>query len=71
MIQNTLQHKKPQASLQKIVDLKNNQVITDPNEIHQTLITYYSNLFNHPNNFPTLPHQWEKEYQPIQKIQNQ
>ena len=71
MIQNILQHKKPQASLQKIIDLTNNQVITDPNEIHQTLSTYYSNLFNHPNNFPTLPHQWEKEYQPIKHIQNE
>jgi hypothetical protein len=70
MIQNILQHKKPQASLQKIIDLTNDQVITDPSEIHQTLSTYYTNLFNHPNNFPTLPYQWEKEYQPIEQIQD-
>jgi hypothetical protein len=71
MIQNILQHKKPQASLQKIIDLNNNQVITDPSEIHQTLSTYYTNLFDHPNNFPTLPHQWEKDYQPIEHIQDE
>ena len=69
MIQNILQHKKPQASLQKIIDLTNNQVITDPSEIHQTLTTYYANLFNHSNNFSTLLHQWEKEYRPIEHIQ--
>jgi len=68
MIQNILQHKKPQASLQKIIDFTNNQVITDPSEIHQTLSTYYTNLFNHPNNFPILPYQWKKEYQSIEQI---
>ena len=71
MIQNILQHKRPQASLHKIIDLTNNQVITNPNDIHQTLTTYYSDLFNHSNNFLTLPHQWEKEYQPIENIQNE
>ena len=68
MIQNILQYKKPQASLQKIIKLSNNQVITDPTEIHQTLTTYYSNLFNHHNNFPTIPYQWEKEYRPVEHI---
>ena len=71
MIQNILQHKKPQAFLQKIIDLNNNQVITDPSEIHQTLSIYYTNLFDHPNNFSTLPHQWEKDYQPIEHIQDE
>jgi hypothetical protein len=46
-------------------------MITDPLEIHQTLSTYYTNLFDHPNNFPTLPHQWEKDYQPIEHIQDE
>jgi hypothetical protein len=71
MIQNILHHKKPQASLQKIIDLTNNQVITDPSEIYQSLTTYYTNLFNHPNNFPNLPNQWEKEYHPIEQIQDE
>ena len=71
MIQNVLQYKKPQVSLHKIIDLINNQVITNPINIHQTLTTYYSDLFNHPNNFSTLPYQWEKEYQPIENIQNE
>ena len=34
MIQNILQYKKLQASLQKIIDFTNDQVITDPSEIH-------------------------------------
>src|SRR5438045_2640255 len=59
------------SSLQKIIDLTNNQVITDPSEIYQSLTTYYTNLFNHPNNFPNLPNQWEKEYHPIEQIQDE
>ena len=47
LIQNILQHKKPQASLLKIVDLSKNQVISNPDEIHLILFNYYFSLFKH------------------------
>jgi exonuclease III len=71
LIQNILQHKKPQASLLKIVDLSKNQVISNPDEIHQILSNYYSSLFKHTSIPSSLPPIWEKEYKPINNIKEE
>lgn len=68
MICNTLQHKNPQANLQKIIDPTKESVISNPQEIHSFIEDYYTKLYN--NNSSTdlqkdIPTNWSSQYYPI------
>jgi hypothetical protein len=74
MIRNTLQHKNPQANLQKIINPTKESVISNPQEIHSFIEDYYTKLYN--NNSSTdsqkdIPANWSSQYHPISSIKTE
>ena len=74
MIRNTLQHKNPQANLQKIIDPTKESVISNPQEIYSFIEDYYTKLYN--NNSSTnlqkdIPANWSSQYHPISSIKTE
>jgi len=54
MIKNILQYKNPQANLSKLINPHKEMVISNPEEIHNTIENYYKNLYKQ-NNLLTIP----------------
>ncbi|CAG8618585.1 3866_t:CDS:2, partial [Dentiscutata heterogama] len=68
MIQQTLNHKKPKASLIKIIDPIKEEIITDPHLIHQTITNHYKNVFRKRSIDNELLQKWNKYYTPLNNI---
>src|SRR5438477_8503815 len=71
MIRNTLQHKNPQANLQKIIDPTKELVISNPQEIHSFIKDYYKKLYNNNSSIDSrkdILSNWSFQYHPISSI---